>query len=471
MGLRSRTGDARSLSNAVVNALRLAALFLPAALLFAAVWRSTGRPQILLGVGALFQALCCTILLSIARARSQPAGPSVIALHLIALAWTWLAAGPAGDWYYPFAQSLLLTVPLGLLALQALSDSGGPTLRRARVLAHKLAGRQDWPRDLFACRNLPEVKALREALHLDATPALDLLNHPKMAVRIAALAALEFRTQWRHGQADFVLSVGRQAEEPALRAAVVNALANVEDRILIESLADHLSDPSRRVRLAAAEALLWDSEHRWPWIRQAVRCALSNPALQDDGPLQTNGQLLPPEAVADLQAWAGEKGILGLRAAQVLSAHYHHFLSEKTDESLVQDIQRQLSDFRAPPALRLELAKLFDQSGKWTVPLLERLLDPANPASLRLLAAEKLLQQGEHPGAVAALHDIARLPNREIALATAVVVQHCLGIDLGLPLGQPLPGLQSRQAAEITRRVLNWAEQEQAGLMGTSQRV
>ena len=85
----------------------------------------------------------------------------------------------------------------------------------------------------------------------------------------------------------------------------------------------------------------------------------------------------------------------------------------------------------------------------------------ANPAPLRLLAAETLLsaEDDQNPEAVAALHDLARLPNREIALATADVVQRRLGLDLGLALGEPLPPVQSRQAAEVARRVMLWATQ------------
>jgi hypothetical protein len=60
---------------------------------------------------------------------------------------------------------------------------------------------------------------------------------------------------------------------------------------------------------------------------------------------------------------------------------------------------------------------------------------------------------------VAALRDLARLPNREIALATADVIQRRLGVDLGLGLGQPLPAVHSRPAAEVTRRVMRWAVQ------------
>jgi hypothetical protein len=80
-----------------------------------------------------------------------------------------------------------------------------------------------------------------------------------------------------------------------------------------------------------------------------------------------------------------------------------------------------------------------------------------------LIAVELLL--AEHPdtppatAALGALRDLARLPNREIALATAEVIQRRLGVDLGLGVGQPLPPVHSRQAADITRRVMVWASQ------------
>ena len=51
--------------------------------------------------------------------------------------------------------------------------------------------------------------------------------------------------------------------------------------------------------------------------------------------------------------------------------------------------------------------------------------------------------------------------NRELALATADVVQRRLGVDLGLGLGQPLPPLHSRQAAGVARRVFLWATQQE----------
>jgi hypothetical protein len=78
-----------------------------------------------------------------------------------------------------------------------------------------------------------------------------------------------------------------------------------------------------------------------------------------------------------------------------------------------------------------------------------------------LIAVEALMAEGDAPEALAALRDLARLPNREIALATAEVVQRRLGLDLGLPRNQPLPPLQSRQAADVARRVLVWATQHE----------
>ena len=67
--------------------------------------------------------------------------------------------------------------------------------------------------------------------------------------------------------------------------------------------------------------------------------------------------------------------------------------------------------------------------------LLEVLVESGNPVPLRLVAADALLAAGPHDSAVAALRDIARLPNREIALATADVVQRRLGV---VPAGRQL---------------------------------
>jgi hypothetical protein len=280
-------------------------------------------------------------------------------------------------------------------------------------------------------------------------------------VRIAALAALEFRQNWDRGQAELVLHVAQHAAEPPVRAAAITALANLDDRIMIEVLAEFLRDPSWEVRRAATEALLWDCERRWIWVRHAVRRCLGDPALQEDGALRSEGQPLTAEAVADLTAWAAEKGILGVRAALTLASHYGRCLSERSDPALVGELSRQLANPQTAPALRMELAGLLQQHQFLERGVLEKLIDPTNPAPLRLLAVEALLAEGDHPAAVAALHELARLPNREIALATADVVQRRLGVDLGLSPRQPLPPIHSRQAAEVTRRVMMWAQDDQ----------
>lgn len=442
-----------------IRIFRLTALLLPAVLLFVSALRAPTESSLMLWLGTGFQVLVCMLNFSSTQGWRSPLGPSVITLYVIALGWLWLGSLNHRDWFPHLAQAVLLVVPLLVFAQQMLTESGASALRRSRLLCDRLANRKDWPSELTACRSLPEVKALREALHVDATPALNLLTHARAEVRIAALAALEFRQNWQRGQAELVLQVAQRAPEPEVRAAAITALANLEDRLLLEVLAEFLRDPSWDVRKAATEAMLWDSGRRWTWIRHAVRRCLGDPALQADGPLRYEGQPLTTEAVGDLTAWAAEKGVLGNRAALTLGLHYSRTLGERPDPELIAELRRQLANPRASAMLRIELANLLQNNKELDHDVLVKLLDPANPAPLRLLAAESLLAEEENPEAVAALHDLARLPNREIALATADVVQRRLNVDLGLVPRQPLPPIHSRQAAEVTRRVMLWAAQ------------
>lgn len=441
---------------------RLGFLLLPTALLLGVALRHQGAGNLALWIGVAFQATVCFLTFFTTGNFRQPLGPSVVTLYLIALAWLWFGVR-VEDWFTHFAKAVLLVVPLAVFGMQTLYESGAPLLRRANLLAQRLAERKEWPQDLAACRALPEVKAFRAALAYDAAPALALLHHERLEVRAAALAALEFRKDWRPGQAELVLQTAQRAEQPLIRAAAVTALGNVDDRALVETLAQFLHDTSREVRKAATEALLWDSERRWGWIRFAVRRILADPLFLSDGPLAHDGQLLTAEAVNDLTAWCAEKGVLSARAAMTLRAHYSRALSERPDEELVMSLRGQLADPHTPAVLRLELGKLLQDFQELDVSLLEKLLDPANPAPLRLIACETiLLEHAESPlrsGALSALRDLARLPNREIALAAADVIQRRLGVDLGLALGQPLPPIHSRQAADITRRVMHWAIQ------------
>src|SRR5262245_47381805 len=190
---------------------RLGVLLLPAALLSVGTLRPGLPPksQLLLSVGAAFQIFLCFLTYRSRRGWRQSIGSSVLLFYLTGLGWLGLGLGVANldDWYLYLAQGILLVASLGVFAAQILLDSGAPERRRAQMFAKRLADRKDWPANLATCRILPEVKAFREALHQDPTPALGLLGHPRPQVRIAALSALEFRTHWRAGQAEIVLQV------------------------------------------------------------------------------------------------------------------------------------------------------------------------------------------------------------------------------------------------------------------------
>jgi hypothetical protein len=442
---------------------RFTILLMPTGLLLLASLRYPDGGGLILWIGTVFQAVVCVLTFLNRRGRHHPIGPSVITLYLVALAWLWFGDG-RDDWYTHLAKAVLLVVPLCVFAQQTLIESGATAIRRARTLADRLATRKDLPGDPAACRALPEVKAFRAALAIDASPALVLLTHPRTEVRVAALTALEFRRDWKPGQAELVLQTAQRAEQPAVRAAAVAALAYVDDRTLVEAVSQFLHDPSVEVRRAATEALFWDTERRWAWVRFAVRRVLADPLYQGDGALCHSGELLTQEAVNDLTAWCAEKGVLAQRAALTLAAHFSRALSEHPDTTLVQSLRLQLADAHTPAVLRVELGRLLQYNQELEVGLLEHLLDVSNPAPLRLIAVETLLSEHDDDGplrgtAVTTLRDLARLPNREIALATADVIQRRLGVDLGMGLGQPLPPIHTRQAAEVTRRVMLWAAQ------------
>src|ERR1051325_5607469 len=266
-------------------------LLLPATLLLIAALRSwEQKPWVLVG-GMAVQLLICLLSFFSHRSWNQPIGPSIVTLYLTAVAWTWFGE-VAADWFTHLSKSILIGFPILVFGYQTLIESGAPLMRRAYTLSQRLAQRQDWPSDLTQCRTLPEVKAFRATLVYDAAPALVLLQHARIEVRVAALAALEFRKDWRPGQAELVMQLAQRAEDPAIRAAAVLALGNLDERMMIETLAQFLNDPNLEVRRAAVEALLWDSERRWVWIRFAVRRTMSDPLFKDDGPLLPEGQLL-----------------------------------------------------------------------------------------------------------------------------------------------------------------------------------
>src|SRR5262249_9194027 len=154
--------------------LRLGRLFLlalPVCLLALAGSRAPQESAHLLWLGAGGLALGCLLTLWQSQGLRERLGPVLIMLYVIGLAWLVYANKGATDWFSYVAQSLLLVVPVGLFGVQCLHDSGATMMRRARMLAGQIRGRRDWPADLTMCRLLPEVKDLRESLHVDASPA------------------------------------------------------------------------------------------------------------------------------------------------------------------------------------------------------------------------------------------------------------------------------------------------------------
>jgi hypothetical protein len=442
---------------------RLAVLVFPAFVLALGGWLAGGEGlpverAWLLWLGALLVGVTALMLAPQSQLTAPSTGLAVVALYVLAQVWLWYCIGPMQRHWYPhFAVGALLAVPIVIFAGVALTRSGVRDLRRARLAAEALRARRDWPRDLSFAATLPEVAELRSAIASDAAPALALLDDERPGLRVAALSALAYRRHWGPGQADVVRQLAEKVDVPEVRAAAARALAYVRERQPVETLAQFLRDRSPLVRRAVAEVLFWEGERRWPWVRFGVHEALADPNLRGEGPLPLAGATLPPQAVADLADWSGEGGVQGVRAAATLSAYFDHLLSAGPDERLADEIRGRVLDPQAPTVLRLELAQLLLQHRLLDGGPLAELLGPEQPVPLRLLAANETLAAGRDPTAIAALYEIARRPNREIALAVAEVVQRRLGVDLGVR--QPLPPVQSRLAAEIARRVMDWATQ------------
>jgi len=220
------------------------------------------------------------------------------------------------------------------------------------------------------------------------------------------------------------------------------------------------------VRRAACQNLFTKAEgrnrdRRWPWMRNAIRHALSSTILSDAVPLLQEGQLLSDEAVSDFVGWVADRGILGVRAASTLAMHFSRLLREDP-ESTSRELIKLVEDPHSPAILRIQLARLLSTQYKGDLKLMEKLLFAGNPVPLRQMAAETLLiRTGRHPEALNTLREIAKLGNREIALDTARIVQQCLNIDLGLAVGQTIPHPGSPRAADITRKLLQWAMQSE----------
>jgi hypothetical protein len=258
------------------------------------------------------------------------------------------------------------------------------------------------------------------------------------------------------------LKAAADADEEDVRAAAVLATANVEDRFLVENVANYLADPSPKVRRAASEALLWDLENRWSWIGHAVRKALANPEATGDSVNVFAYLALPSAAVDDMISWTTEKGLLAHRAATVLAGYYTKRLEVDSDGEVCRKLCRAIARPQLAPALRIELARVLCARQQLSPEAAMAMLDAANSVPLRLIAAESLLQQSQFDLVKPTLLDLARIPNRELALATARVVQRFMGVDLGLTLSEPLPALNTRQAQDVVIRLIRWSQEQTA---------
>src|SRR5207248_2738096 len=69
---------------------RVAIMLLPGLLLLAGCFRYTGKPNVMMWLGAAFQILVCILSFLSRKNYRQPLGPSVITLYVIALGWLWL---------------------------------------------------------------------------------------------------------------------------------------------------------------------------------------------------------------------------------------------------------------------------------------------------------------------------------------------------------------------------------------------
>jgi HEAT repeat protein len=253
-----------------------------------------------------------------------------------------------------------------------------------------------------------------------------------------------------------VLQRAHYTDHPAIRAAALLALANVVKVRHINALLPFMRDPAPEVRRAAAVAILSDARVRWPDIRSEIRQALGSPYAAKDGPLPCSGNL-PDIALQDLIAWSGESGQVGRRATQTLVRHCQKAINEDGSQEAVERVSAMVASPNVPPAIRVELAHRLELADAFPVDVAARLLGPANPTMLRVLAAGTLLGHTEDPQAVEVLREAAKQPNREITLAAAKLVQKYLSVDLGLPVGGQLPPTNSREATEIARRVQRWA--------------
>src|SRR5262249_24729003 len=132
----------------VAAAARICTLLLPALLLLVTSSRAAGSARVMLLLGAAFQIVVCCFSFLSRKSWNQPAGPSIIALYLIAFGWLCLGSHPRDAGSPPRAKAFLRVVPLSFFAMHPLARPGPPATRGPRLRADRLARRKDWPDEL-----------------------------------------------------------------------------------------------------------------------------------------------------------------------------------------------------------------------------------------------------------------------------------------------------------------------------------
>ena len=431
-------------------------LLFPAVLLVSSVlWVQTAPfPAVLIGMGCTVAVSAFGILVQWGAGRVL-SSRFLLLFYLIAYAaLRFVSPDLTSPWCHA-ALALCLLTPVGVFMFRELTATGG-NIRRAKFLLSEVARQDEWPDRHDDLRQLAPIRALREALRENPAPALPFLSHPNPKVQAVVLTALEFQPSWRKDQADAVIHRANFTDEPLVRAAAVLALASVTKGRHLTCLVPFLSDASAEVRRAAGIALLWDARTRWPELRSHVREALSQPHAAKDGPLPCSGTL-PATAVNDLLMWAGEAGLIGKRATQTLLRHCKKAVEEDGSAEAIERMVSLLQDVKVTAAIRVEIAHRLKDTDHLAPEVAVKLLGSGQPTMLRVIAAGAMLSRREDPRAVEVLKDAAQQPNREIALAAALIIQKFLGVDMGLPMGGEAPNPNSRLAAEVTRKVMQWS--------------
>jgi HEAT repeat protein len=433
----------------------LAVAFAPAAMLGIAAAHLHGPARaVSIGLGVTLAVEALFVFTKVGSKRSVGGLLTVAFFAVAALCLRFNS--PNMDWsgtHLMLAASILCGV--GLIVRNELTTTSG-NARRIKFLISKLVVRKDWPATFEEYRTCPQIQSLREGLGDNAAGVLPLLAHDDIRVQMAALTAIEFFPTWRKDQVEVILQRAAYTDQPVVRAAALLALANVVKSRHVLALLPYLTDGSEVVRRSAAIAVLWDAPGRWTEIRGYIRGALAAPHAAKDGPLPCSGSL-PPMALEDLVNWAAESGPVGKRSTATLIRHCKKAIHEDGSQMAIDRVSSFVANPKIPAAIRVELAHRLQSADVFPVNMAVTLLGPTNPTMLRVLAAGAILSHTEDHQAVEVLREAAKQPNREITLAAAGLVQKYLGVDLGLAVGVQLPATNSREAAEITRRVQKWA--------------